>query len=85
MGNRHHAVKTSHQKDMLAPMRPFLPGDIIQFLPDEDVPLMLVIDAGEMWDEKRRLNLVNISTIDMGRTKVLTHQVNPELFRVVAR
>jgi len=72
---------------MLAPMRPFLPGDIIQFfLPDDDVPPMLVIDAGEMWwDEKRRLNLVNISTIDMGRTKVLPHQVNPELFRVVAR
>lgn len=71
---------------MLEPMRPFLPGDIIQFLPDEDDPLMLVIDAGEMWgDEKRRLNLVEISTIDMGRTKVLTHQVNPELFRVAAR
>lgn len=67
-------------------MRPFLPGDIIQFLPDEDDPLMLVIDAGEMWgDEKRRLNLVEISTIDMGRTKVLTHQVNPELFRIAAR
>jgi hypothetical protein len=68
------------------PSKPFLPGDIIQFLPDEDDPLMLVIDAGEMWgDEKRRLNLVNISTIDMGRTKVLPRQVNPELFRVVAR
>lgn len=71
---------------MLAPMRPFLPGDIIQFLPDEDDPLMLVIDAGEMWwDEKIHLNLVEISAVDMGRTKVLPHQVNPELFRVVAR
>lgn len=69
------------------PSKPFLPGDIIEYYtPDDDVPLMLVIDAGEMWgDEKRRLNLVNISTIDMGRTKVLTHQVNPELFRVAAR
>jgi len=69
------------------PSNHFLPGDVIEYYtPDDDVPLMLVIDAGEMWwDEKRRLNLVNISTIDMGRTKVLPRQVNPELFRVVAR
>lgn len=67
-------------------MRPFLPGDIIQFLPALASTPMLVIDAGEIWwDKKRRLNLVEISTIDMGCTKVLTHQVIPEFFRVAAR
>ena len=66
---------------------PFSPGDIIQFfLPDDDVPPMLVIDAGEMWwDEKVELNLVEISAVDMGHSKVRTHQVNPELFRIAAR
>lgn len=70
-------------------MRPFLPGDIIQFfLPDDDVPPMLVIDAGETWwDEKIQLNLVEISAVYLGRShsKVLTHRVNPELFRVTTR
>lgn len=68
-------------------MRPFLPGDIIEYYtPDDDVPPMLVLSTGEThWDEGRCIHLVEISTVDMGRTKVLTHQINPELFRVAAR
>ena len=68
-------------------MKHFLPGDIIEyFIPDDDVPPMLVINAGDaVWYEKQQLNLVEISYVVLGRTKVLTQRVNPELFRIAAR
>lgn len=68
-------------------MNSFLPGDIIEYYnPDDDVPPMLILSTGEThWDEGRCIHLVEISYAVLGRTKVRTQTVNPELFRIAAR